>query len=198
MPPKTAPKQDTRLVLIEAGINIMMEKGYNNTGIQEVLSSVGVPKGSFYHYFESKEDFALKIIEHFDSYYSARIMDSLRDESYAPIERLRNYCQTVKTMLQAQECRKGCLIGNLSQEMADQSETLRLALSRVMGKWRDMFAACIEEGQTRKEISSNHSAQSMAELFLCGWEGAVMRSKTTKCVEPLDVFIEVFFAQTMK
>jgi TetR/AcrR family transcriptional repressor of nem operon len=82
--------------------------------------------------------------------------------------------------------------------MADQSETLRVALSRVMGKWRDMFAACIEEGQAKKEISSNHSAQSMAELFLCGWEGAVMRSKTTKCVEPIDVFIEVFFAQTLK
>ena len=65
MTPKVATKQkpDTRTALLEAGMNIMIEKGYNNTGIQEVLLAVGVPKGSFYHYFDSKEDFALKIIE---------------------------------------------------------------------------------------------------------------------------------------
>lgn len=198
MPPKTAPKQDTKLVLIEAGINIMMEKGYNNTGIQEVLSSVGVPKGSFYHYFDSKEDFACNIIEHFDQCYSNRILESLRDKTISPVKRLKKYCQTGKANLLAQECRKGCLIGNLSQEMADQSETLRVCLSRVMGKWRDMFAGCIEEGQKNGEISSSFSPNAMAELFLSGWEGAVMRAKATKSVEPLDVFIDLFFAQILK
>ncbi|MBX9940430.1 MAG: TetR/AcrR family transcriptional regulator [Candidatus Obscuribacterales bacterium] len=195
---KAAPKQDTKLVLIEAGINIMMEKGYSNTGIQEVLSSVGVPKGSFYHYFDSKEDFACKIIEHFDQSYSSRILASLRDSSMTPLERLKNYCNTSKEHLLAQECRKGCLIGNLSQEMADQSETLRLCLSQVMGKWRDIFAGCIEEAQKNGQISKTHAPSAMAELFLSGWEGAVMRAKTTKSVEPLDVFTEVFFAQILK
>ncbi|MBX9686863.1 MAG: TetR/AcrR family transcriptional regulator, partial [Candidatus Obscuribacterales bacterium] len=58
----TSSGRDTRAILLEAGMAVMYEKGYSNTGIQEVLSSVGVPKGSFYHYFDSKEDFALKII----------------------------------------------------------------------------------------------------------------------------------------
>lgn len=198
MATKTAPKQDTKLILIQAGINIMLEKGYNNTGIQEVLSSVGVPKGSFYHYFESKEDFALNIIDHFDQYYSGRILDSLRDTSLTPLNRLKKYCSTGKENLLAAECRKGCLIGNLSQEMADQSETLRLALSRVMGKWRDMFSACIDEGQKTGEINQKYSSNDLAELFLSGWEGAVMRSKATKCVQPLDIFIDVFFVQMLK
>lgn len=195
---KTAPKQDTKVVLIEAGINIMLEKGYNNTGIQEVLSSVGVPKGSFYHYFESKEDFALNIIDHFDQCYSNRILDSLRDVEISPLARLKKYCNTGKANLLAAECRKGCLIGNLSQEMADQSETLRLALSRILGKWRDLFSACIDEGQKKGEINTRFASSQLAELFLSGWEGAMMRSKATKCVEPLDTFISLFFEQVLK
>lgn len=198
MTTKAAPKQDTRQVLLEAGIAIMMEKGYNNTGIQEVLSSVGIPKGSFYHYFDSKEDFAIEIIKHFDTAYSAKIMACLRDTSLSPLTRLKNYCESGRANLAANQCRKGCLIGNLSQEMADQSETLRKALSKVMAKWRELFASCIEEGQKKGEISKKHSADKLAEMFLSSWEGAVMRGKTTKCTEPLDVFIEVYFGDFLK
>ncbi len=73
MSTRLATKQDTKTALLQAGMDIMLEKGYSNTGIQEVLSSLGVPKGSFYHYFESKESFAVAIIQHFDQEYSAEL-----------------------------------------------------------------------------------------------------------------------------
>ena len=144
---KSPAKQDTRLILIEAGLQAMFERGYTNTGIQEVLSSVGVPKGSFYHYFESKEDFALKSIEHFNANRSSLIVSALGDKAQKPSERMRTYCKTHRDAILANQCRRGCLIGNLSQEMADQSEVLREELSRVMARWRDLFAECISDRQ---------------------------------------------------
>ncbi|MBX9694390.1 MAG: TetR family transcriptional regulator C-terminal domain-containing protein, partial [Cyanobacteria bacterium] len=105
--------------------------------------------------------------------------------------RLRAYCEAGKEKLAAQDCRRGCLIGTLSQEMADQSEVLRQELSKVMRKWRDMFAACIEEGQKSGEITSRWSPDELAELFSSGWNGAVMRAKTVKNTEPFDIFISL-------
>ncbi len=68
MAKQSGTKEVTKTALLEAGCRIMREKGYSNTGIQEVLGSTGVPKGSFYYYFDSKEDFALQIIDHFDKH----------------------------------------------------------------------------------------------------------------------------------
>lgn len=179
-------------------MDMMLEKGYTNTGIQEILTALSVPKGSFYHYFDSKENYAVEIIHHFDLTYSANLLRTLRNPKQTPLERLKAYCETSKAMLAAQECRKGCLIGNLSQEMADQSEVLRKELSKVMAKWRDMFAACIEEGQKAGEIRKSKSAHDLAELFSAGWSGAVMRAKTVKNTEPLDVFIDLMFEDILK
>jgi TetR/AcrR family transcriptional repressor of nem operon len=191
MSTKVSNKQDTKTALLQVGMQVMMEKGYTNTGIQEVLAALSIPKGSFYHHFDSKETFAVEIIHYFDHDYSANISRILRNPKQTPLERLRTYCNENKAMLAAQECRKGCLIGNLSQEMADQSEVLRKELSLVMNKWRDMFAACIEEGQAAGEITKKHSAQELAEVVSAGWSGSVMRAKTLKSTEPLDTFVNV-------
>jgi TetR/AcrR family transcriptional repressor of nem operon len=198
MSPKVASKQDTRQALLEAGMKIMLEKGYTNTGIMEVLSSVGVPKGSFYHFFESKEDFALAIIAAFDDMYTTKVSKFLNDPSVPPLRRIKNYCLDVKKTLAEQQCRKGCLVGNLSQEMSDQSEVLRAALSKVMAKRRDLLANCIKEGQKLGEISNAHSADEWAELVQCGWDGAVLRTKTRKELEPIEVFIKLMFDTVLK
>jgi TetR/AcrR family transcriptional repressor of nem operon len=194
----TTCKLDTRTALLEAGKEVMFEKGYTNAGIQEVLNKIGVPKGSFYHYFNSKEDFALKIIEYIDQTCGAKSMLTFKDRNVSPIKRLMNYCNEGKSALCESKCRKGCFIGNLSQEMADQSEVLRKALSKIMSKWTELFASCIEEGQKAGEISKAWPADKMAELFFCGWEGALMRAKTIKSVEPIDTFIDLMFNHILK
>lgn len=191
-------KQDTRQLLIEAGAEVMIEKGYTNSGIQEVLAKVGVPKGSFYHYFHSKEDFALAIIEEFDREFMEFLLPILNDKSLSPKQRLLSFCNTKRECMREANCRKGCLIGNLSQEMSDQSETLRLALSEVMEKRLDLFAACINEGQQLGEFTQSVNSRILADLFSSSWEGAIMRAKTTKNLEPLDVFIDLMFALVLK
>ena len=193
MTPKTSSKQNTREELLKAGTDIMILKGYNNTGIAEVLKCVGVPKGSFYYYFDSKEDFALEIITDFDRKFQEEALSVLRDQSISPIARLKKYCKSSKEKLREGRCTRGCLIGNLCQEMSSQSEVLRERLYLVMSKWRDVFAACIEEGQSKGEITRDFEAVDLAEVFLSGWEGAVMRAKTTQNLKPVDTFQEVVF-----
>jgi len=191
-------KQDTKKALLEVGMNVMLAKGYTNTGIQEVLNELNVPKGSFYYHFDSKENYAVEIIRHYDLEYAANLKSVLGNPQQTPLERLRAYCETGKAMFVAQDCCKGCLIGNLSQEMADQSEVLRKELSTVMGKWRDLIAACIEEGQKLNEIKRNRTPHELAELFSAGLAGAVMRSKTVKNTESLDIFMDLMFNDVLK
>lgn len=198
MSPNVTTKQDTRAALLQAGMEVMFEKGYTNTGIQEVLSSLQVPKGSFYHYFDSKENFAIEIIRHFDKTYSANLTLLLQNKERTPLQRLKDYCNSVKAIMIAQDCRKGCLIGNLSQEMADQSEVLREELCTVMRKWRDIFATCIEEGRASGEIKSQATADCQAELFLSAWSGSVMRAKTVKSVEPMEIFMHMMIDIVLK
>src|SRR5271156_2303007 len=111
---QTNTKESTKELLLEAGTQIMLLKGYNNTGIMEVLQSTGVPKGSFYYYFDSKEDFGLQIINYFDRMYAEKLRIYLSDQSLSPVARLRKYCEEGQKNLEAQQCKKGCLIGNLS------------------------------------------------------------------------------------
>ena len=109
------------------------------------------------------------------------------------MKRLRNYCEAEKEAFQRQECRKGCLIGNLSQEMSDQSLLLKQELETVMVKWRNIFADCIEEGQKSGEIVRSVPAQELAEFFCIAWGGAVFRSATLKSIAPMETFIELMF-----
>jgi len=196
--PKQAAKEGTKNLLLEAGLDIMIEKGYNNTGIQEVLQRVNVPKGSFYYYFDSKEEFGLAIIDLFDQMYTEKVRTSLDDKNRTPLDRLRTYCEEGRKNLEAQKCRKGCLIGNLSQEMADQSEIFRARLEEILTKWRNRFSKTIKEGQDLGQIPKELDTVELAEFFLSGWEGAVMRSKTTKHTAPQQAFISIMFNHVLK
>jgi len=191
-------KTVAKSALLEAGMRVMIEKGYSNTSIQEVLDATNVPKGSFYYYFDSKEDFAMQIIDYFLATCD-QLMDKCFDnKKLAPIERLKLYCQEKKTMLENDNCRKGCLIGNLSQEMSDQSEVLRARLEEALTKLRNRLARCIKEGQEKGEINANMDHIQLAEFFQCGLHGAVMRAKTTKTISPLDSFFNIIFEQVLK
>jgi TetR/AcrR family transcriptional regulator, transcriptional repressor for nem operon len=190
---KTAIKEDTRLALIRAGRRIIVEKGYNHTGIQEILLAVGVPKGSFYHFFSSKEEFGLAIID-FDSQLHDRIVEQyLGDTSLSPLNRIKRYFTFKLEEFETLQYREGCLFGNLSQEMADQNDRFRVRLQEAVERWRDQFADCIQAAQDAGEISNQHSAKELAEFCLNSWEGALLQMKVTKSDAPLKNYIQFMF-----
>src|SRR5256886_16555586 len=113
-------KATTKAALVDAGLHIMLEKGYHHTGIQDVLQATGVPKGSFYYYFPSKEAFGQAVIAQFASAYLARLEQHLGDTTASPLTRLRRHHEDLRARFERRGRRGGCLIGNLSQELADQ------------------------------------------------------------------------------
>ena len=191
--PKTATRENTKYLLIETGIDIMVEKGYNATGLSEVLSAAGVPKGSFYYYFQSKEDFGLNIINYFDERYVSQLDQILNDKSMTPLDRMYKYVADTITKAQERHCSRGCLLANLSQEMADQNELFRSRLSEIMTKRSEKFARCLQEAKDVGQVPADVCVNMCAEFFLCAFEGALMRSKTMQDPKPLQMVQEAFF-----
>lgn len=195
--PKTATRENTKSVLIETGINIMLEKGYNATGLSEVLTTAGVPKGSFYYYFQSKEDFGLQIINYFDERYVHELDRVLNDKSLSPLERMQKYVTDSIEKAEARKCSRGCLIANLSQEMADQNELFRERLSQIMHKRSETFARTLQEAKDAGQVPQHVCVNMAAEFFLCAFEGAIMRSKTMQDTAPLQTVQKMFFGQVL-
>lgn len=197
MAPKTTTKQNTKSLLIETGIDVMLGKGYNNTGLNEVLTACGVPKGSFYHYFSSKEDFGLSVINTFDEHYVAQLDQALTDKSVSPLDRVRQYIDNAIEKAEGRQCSRGCLIANLSQEMADQNEVFRMRLKEIMVRRMETFKGVLDEAKAAGEISKSIKTQDAAEFFLCSFEGAMMRSKVQRDTRPMRVFRDIFFKNVL-
>ena len=191
-------KKDTKLALIRAGRQFIVEKGYNHTGIKEVLKVVGVPKGSFYHFFDSKEEFGLAIIDYDSQMHDLVVEKYLKDTELSPLNRLKQYFTFKLEEFESLQYREGCLFGNLSQEMSDQSEQFRERLEVATQRWREQFADCIEAAQSVGEISKEQSAQDLAEFCLNSWEGALLQMKVTKSDAPLKNYIQFMFGEILK
>ncbi|MBX6311839.1 MAG: TetR family transcriptional regulator C-terminal domain-containing protein [Isosphaeraceae bacterium] len=191
-------KESTRLALLEAGKRVFLEKGYNSAGLEAILQAAGVPKGSFYYYFTSKEDFGLKVIDRFAECYVAEYGRYLDDETMRPLERLQRYFEAVTARLEEKGCRNGCLIGNLSQEMADQNEAFRTRLEEVLEAWVRRIAACLRQAQRAGEIPGHLDPHELAEFCLNNWEGAILRAKTMRSTAPLKTFLDMMFGHVLR
>jgi TetR/AcrR family transcriptional regulator, transcriptional repressor for nem operon len=195
---KSNTKETTKTALIQAGRRIIVERGYNNTGLQEVLQAVDVPKGSFYHFFNSKEDFGLAVINFDAEVHDLIVEQYLDDAALSPLDRLKKYFEVKLKEFQSLHYREGCLFGNLGQEMADQNERFRLRLQEVTAQWRDRVAECLLQAQAAGEISTEWDARELAEYCINSWEGALLQMKITKSDKPLKAFMKVTFETVLK
>jgi TetR/AcrR family transcriptional repressor of nem operon len=186
-------KESTKATLLEAGRQIFLERGYNNAGIEAVLQAASIPKGSFYYYFDSKEDFGLQVLDRFAECFRTDLDQFLNDSTLSPLNRLRRYVENRLERLRSQECRKGCLIGNLSQEMADQSEAFRARLTQIFKSASERIAQCLAEAQQAGEIPASLNVQELAEFWLNSWQGAILRAKTIRSIAPLETFQKIMF-----
>jgi TetR/AcrR family transcriptional regulator, transcriptional repressor for nem operon len=191
-------KQDTRGLLIAEGARLIHEKGFNHTGVQEVLQAAGVPKGSFYFYFRTKEEFGLAVIDHFLGFLGARMDRHLGDESLPHLQRLRNFFNDMMEFFGRGGCSRGCPVGNLAQELADLSDTFRAKLRDALGTMESRILACIEAAVEAGEIVPPLDARETASFILNSWEGALTRMKTEKSLEPLVVFDRMIFQVVLR
>ena len=193
-PPKElAGYSATREALVRAGVVMLTEKGYSATGIDEVLRSVDVPKGSFYHYFPSKEAFGAELIDSYASYFSRKLDSFFLNEQLPPLERLRGFVDDATSAMKRFRYARGCLVGNLGQEMGALPQSFRRQLFDAFIDWQQRTARCLRGAQIAGAISSRHDCDWLAEFFWIGWEGAVLRAKLERRSEPLQSFARGFF-----
>ncbi|WP_067041833.1 TetR/AcrR family transcriptional regulator [Moritella sp. JT01] len=194
-PPKvTRENSDTRALLIRSGVEVLTESGFAAAGIDGILKKVGVPKGSFYHYFKSKEDFGQAVIDNYANYFAAKLDKCLLDESLAPLQRIVKFADEAKQGIVKFEFKRGCLVGNLGQEVATLPDSYRLVLQNIFAVWQTKMQACLETALLQGDIKNDVNCGQQAEYFWIGWEGAVMRARLVQSVQPLDLYIASFIA----
>jgi TetR/AcrR family transcriptional regulator, transcriptional repressor for nem operon len=181
--------------LLEAGLGMLLERGYNHLGIQDVLATTGIPKGSFYHHFASKEDFGLQVIDRYMVAVHAGLDVCLGDETVAPLQRVRNFFEATREKYRS-EGYLGCLLGGLGQELSGINEVFR---QRVEGCFQEIarrIAGCIEQAIAGGELSPETNAKQLADLLVDCWEGAALRARLVRDPAPLQTMLEFYF-QTM-
>ncbi len=193
---QTTDALETREALLRAGMLVLTETGFTNTGIESILQSVGIPKGSFYHYFQSKEAFGLAVLERYGRYFDAKLDSFLLDASFPPLERIQRFAQDAQDGMVRHQFTRGCLVGNLEQESAFLSEIFCQQLRATYASWQQRMAACLWLGQQQGEIVLQDSIENTAQAFWIGWEGAVHRARLVKSTQPLEIFLH-FFVQAI-
>ncbi|MET8775119.1 TetR family transcriptional regulator C-terminal domain-containing protein [Nocardia sp. NPDC004654] len=174
---------DTRQLLVEEGAAGFLANGYHGTGIKQVLDAVGVPKGSFYNYFDSKESFGQAVIDYHSRCIQRNLAEAL-GPAPDPVTGLRTFFAKQMDEFVETDFTGGCLIANLGGEL-EGSETLRESLSGAFRGWRDGVAKALLEAQERDLVRGDIPAEELADLLIESWEGAVIRMKIDRSLEPL-------------
>jgi TetR/AcrR family transcriptional repressor of nem operon len=182
----------TKQRLLDVGMAMLLEHGYNDFGIQALLDATRTPKGSFYHHFEDKEDFALQVVDQ----YMGRVHEGLdacfSDEGVPPLGRVRSFFEATEEQYRA-EGYMGCLLGGLGQELSGVSEVFRRKIEECFSAIADRIAACLEEATRRGELAAGSDPQLMANLLVDCWEGAALRSRLRRDPAPLRAMLDFYF-----
>ena len=179
--------------IVQVGLDIVLSRGFTATGVEAILKQANVPKGSFYNFFSSKEEFALAIIDKYVAGRNELFYPIFSDDSMPPLERVKKSFQTLIALFTGEECSKGCLIGNLGQEMSDQFETVRQRLEQSLQKWTSELAKLLMQAQKENAIPADLDAEMLAENLISSFQGALLRSKVKKSPEPLRNFVHLYF-----
>jgi TetR/AcrR family transcriptional regulator, transcriptional repressor for nem operon len=186
-------KPNVREQIVQAGMKALIAKGYNGAGVQEIVELAGVPKGSFYNHFESKEALGAEIVERYGQD-SPRWL-GLRDRSAPALERLRRHFDGLIAFYTGQEYGRGCLLGNFSAELANQSSLIRERLVGLYARWTGDIEAAIGEAQADGSIATKLAPDVLAGFVLDAFEGALLRARVERSAEPFERFKAVVFGQ---
>lgn len=186
--------EDTREALLHAGVVWLTKQGFSGTGLEPLLRSVQIPKGSFYHYFESKEAFGLAVLARYRRYFEQKLARHLEDDRLPPFSRLRNFIADARAGMEKYGYERGCLVGNLEQEATSLSSVMRQALLETYESWQCYVADCLTVAKQQGLLAQDADIDALAYVFWVGWEGAVARARLTKSSGPLVHFERFYLA----
>jgi TetR/AcrR family transcriptional regulator, transcriptional repressor for nem operon len=189
---------DVRDRLLEAGVQTFCKSGFNGCSVQDITEAAGVPKGSFYNHFESKEALGAAALRHYWADKADHWLQVLNQPGQSPRARLRMYFEQVTGEIAEIGFTCGCLIGNMAAELSDHSPVIAAQLSAIFVCWSRRVGACIREAQAAGEIKSDADPDLLAAFVLNAWEGAVLRARIEKGDRPLREFVDTLFTVLLR
>lgn len=184
----------TKRRLVETGLSMMLERGYNDLGIQALLEATGIPRGSFYHHFKDKEDFALQVVDRYMEEVHAGLDACLGDSALSPLARVRGFFEATRENYRDQGY-LGCLLGGLGQELSGVNETFRRKIQGCFTAISLRISECLDQACDSGEIAPGTDTRQMADLLVDCWEGAALRTRLRRDPQPLGAMLDFYFAK---
>lgn len=182
----------TKVRLLEAGLKLLLERGYTDTGIQDILDATKVTKGSFYHHFKNKQDFALQVVDRYMDGVHLGLDAALTDASRPPLDRVRAFFEGVRKSY-ASEGYLGCLLGQLGQELAGVSPVFRAKIEGCLRTVATRIGNCLAEAARGGDLPADTDPRVLGQVLVNCWEGAALRSRLRRSPAPLTAALDFFF-----
>jgi TetR/AcrR family transcriptional regulator, transcriptional repressor for nem operon len=181
--------------IVQSGLKILLDRGFNGAGVQEITDAAGVPKGSFYNHFESKEALGAEIVERYGMDNTRRQI--LLDRSLPGLKRLRGHFEGLNELYVKSKFERGCLLGNFSAELSNQSAVIRRRLAELYERWSRDIQLAIQDGQADGSIAAEKNAADIAAFLLDAYEGALLRARVERSRAPFDRFMQLAFERIL-
>jgi TetR/AcrR family transcriptional repressor of nem operon len=195
---RTSQKQTNKENLLSQGVTLLMQQGYHGTGLKEILDAVQIPKGSFYNYFGSKENFAAEVIQHYINPFIDQLNSHLQNSDLDALSALQRYFNEMIIELEKAEFKGGCLLGNLMGEIGDTSDICQKSLQSAVHRYRDLLQTGLLKAQQEGTVRTDKSAKDMADLLVNMWQGALLRMKIEQSSTPLKHCCETLLGDFFK
>ncbi len=179
--------------IIATGSELIRKKGYHHVGINEILKAAEIPKGSFYNFFDSKEDFARQMLEAYGESSLEMIKGFLTNKELSPLNRLKSFYSYLIDSNETDGLDAGCLIASMSMEVGAYNDAIAHAANEGFTSWLQVIGECIHEGQEVGEITNEHPAEDLAEFMHAGIYGAFTRMKVKRDRVYLDKWYRMSF-----
>lgn len=184
-------QKHNRSEVIEKGRELVRRNGFTNTGVNLILQEAGIPKGSFYNLFSSKEIFAEEILRSYGAMRQNFTRHMLSDQNLSPLQRLERMYQTMIAFMASEGYTNGCLINNLSVEVGGMNEQIAAVADEQFRATVAIIATCVRAGQEMGEIRRDNSAEELAEFVHTGFIGSLFRMKATRSRAPVDLSLKM-------
>ena len=176
--------------IVEAGLAQFHERGFNAAAVKDITDRAGVPKGSFYNHFESKEALAIEALERYGV--SMRLGD-LADKSVEPLARIRAHFEYLRHEVLGYGNLRGCMLGNFTTEVADHNDSIQQLLKQGLGLWAERLGGALAEAQEAGSIPAGLDTAMIGRNLVSAWEGTLIRVRAERSPEPFDDFFTVTF-----
>jgi TetR/AcrR family transcriptional repressor of nem operon len=191
------PRASVRDQLIESAVEVFHARGFNGCSVQDIVEAAGVPKGSFYNHFDSKEALGVEVVRVYTAIVGAYVVEAgaadILSGDRPPLARIRAYFEAVIDQNVSCGVRKGCLLGNFATELAPHSTEIAKAVTNALDNWSAAVAQALAQAQETGDIAKDADVDALARYLVDGYEGAAARAKLISDRAPMDEFIRTTF-----